>query len=691
PNHSKKLNKSKLRSRLHAICGLIILILLFASQVVFATAEEPGTGTLLLTAKDGSGISQALLLDTEAEVNVSAMTARVTLRQRFRNTTTGWVDGRYVFPMPENAAVNDLIFKIGERIIKGEIKEKQAAKKAYEQARAEGKRAALLESERPNLFTVSVANIEPGGEVVTEITYLQTMDYKNGQFTLRLPTTLTPRYIPGKPQVGSESLAQSFQADGKGWAKNTDEVADASRITPTQTRAAGINPIKLNIRLHPGMNLAEIHSPSHEVIWQQLSDLYEVTLKQEQARMDKDFILNWTSDVHDQPQAALFLEEQDGEQFATLMMMPPQSLQAVALPREMIFIIDSSGSMSGASMPQARAGLIEALGFLQPQDRFNIIDFDDNAVALFNQPVPASPQYLGQARNFANGLLADGGTNMASALDLAFRKKPSEGYLKQVVFMTDGSVGNETALFKLIHQKLDKARLFTVGIGTAPNSYFMRKAAEFGRGSFTYIGNQNEVQEKMTALFKQLQSPVLRDIHIQWPDNAEAEFYPSPVPDLYLGEPLIVSTRIKPVKGDIIIRGQLNGQPWQRVLSVGEPGQHAGLSTLWAQSKITSLLDEIVTGTPENVIKPQVIDLALKHHLATRYTSFVAIEQIPVRPEGESSSEHAVPNLMPAGNKMGLPFPATATSATLSFYLGLLCILLGFVAYSFMRRKGLYA
>lgn len=671
---------------------IVALILLLASQVVFATPEEPGTGTLLLTAKEGSGISQALLLDTEAEVNVSAMTARVTLRQSFRNTTTGWADGRYVFPMPENAAVNDLTLKIGGRIIKGEIKEKKAAKKAYERARAEGKRAALLESERPNLFTVSVANIEPGGEVVTEISYLQTVEYKDGQFSLRLPTTLTPRYIPGKPLVGTELLEQSFQADGKGWAKNTDEVADASKITPPQTYADnGSNQISLNIRIHPGMNLDEIHSPTHEVVWQQLSDLYEVTLKQGQARMDKDFVLSWTPDVHDQPQAALFLEEQDGEQFATLMMMPPQSLQAVALPREMIFIIDSSGSMSGASMRQARTGLIEALGFLKSQDRFNIIDFDDNAVAMFNQPMPATIQHINQAKNFVNGLLADGGTNMAAALQLALNQKPAEGYLKQVVFITDGSVGNETTLFNLIHRKLDKARLFTVGIGSAPNSYFMRKAAEFGRGSFTYIGNLKEVQEKMTALFKQLESPVLRDIHIQWPDGAEAEYYPHPMPDLYLGEPLVISTRIKLVKGDITIRGTLNGQQWERVLSTGEPGSNSGLSTLWARSKVESLLDEIVTGTPEDVIKPQVIDLALKHKLATRYTSFVAIEQVAVKPADSQSSEHAVPSLMPAGNKMGLPFPGTATSATLSFYLGLLFVLLGLAAYPIMRRKGLYA
>ena len=671
---------------------VFLLSMLCFTPMLSANTDEPGTGLLLLSDKTDGTVSQALLLDTEADVQISAMTARVTLKQQFRNHTAGWVDGKYVFPMPENAAVNELTLVIGERIIKGEIKEKQDAKQAFEKARSEGKRAALLESSRPNLFTVSAANIEPGGEISVEITYLQTVDYKNGQFSLRLPTTLTPRYIPGKPQVGSESLEATYRTDGSGWAKNTDEVPDASHITPPQTYADnGSKRMHLNIRIHPGMNLDKIISPSHPVVWQQLSDLYEITLKQGSVQMDKDFVLTWTPSVQDQPQAALFLEALGGAQFATLMMMPPQSLQASALPRELIFIIDSSGSMSGSSMPQARAGLIEALGFLKPQDRFNIIDFDDSATALFAQPVSAQASQVTAAKRFVKGLRADGGTNMAAALQLAFAQKPAAGFLKQVVFITDGSVGNETALFNLIHTQLDNARLFTVGIGSAPNSYFMRKAAEFGRGSFTYIGNLDEVQEKMTSLFKQLESPVLKDIQIQWPLGAEAEFYPNPVPDLYLGEPLVISTRMKPVQGDITIRGTLDGQQWERVLSIGAPAGNTGLSTLWARSKIAALLDEMVTGTPEAVIRPQVVDLAMKHQLASRYTSFVAIEKTPVKPVNTSSSEHQVANQMPAGNTMGMPFPATATVAGQHFYIGLLLLIMGMISWLAMRRKGLPA
>ncbi len=308
-------------------------------------------------------------------------------------------------------------------------------------------------------------------------------------------------------------------------------------------------------------------------------------------------------------------------------------------------------------------------------------------MALFSRPVAATAQQLVQAERFVNGLQADGGTNMASALQLAFSQKPAEDYLQQIVFITDGSVGNETALFQLIHHKLQKARLFTVGIGSAPNSYFMRKAAEFGRGNFTYIGKLDEVQSKMSALFRQLESPVLRDIQIQWPEGAEAESYPDPLPDLYLGEPLVISARIKPVNGDIRVRGSLNGQQWERKISIGNPGLNSGLSTLWARSKVESLLDEVVTGTPEQIIRPHVTDLGIKHSLATRYTSFVAIEQTAVRPNESPSNEHAVPNLMPAGNQMVLPFPATATSATLSFYLGVLFILFSLLIYYLYTRR----
>ena len=665
---------------------LIILALLFITQATYANTEEPGTGLLLLMAKESSAMSQALLLETKADIKVSAMTARVSLQQQFRNNTSGWVDGRYVFPMPESAAINDLTLRTDERVIKGEIKEKQRAKKAFEQARTEGKRAALLESERPNLFTVSVANIRPGGEVIAEITYLQSVEYQDGQFSLRLPTTLTPRYIPGNTLIGSDSLAESYQTNASGWAVNTTEVTDASRITPPQTDSEGINQISIEVRLQPGMNLTKIHSPSHAVIWKQLSDIYEITLQKKNARMDKDFILTWIPSTYDQPQAALFLEELKGEQYAILMMMPPQRAQAVTIPRELIFIIDSSGSMSGTSMPQAKAGLIEALSFLKSEDRFNIIDFDDHALALFSHPMPATDQQLVNAKRFVNGLRADGGTNIASALQLAFSQKRAEDYLQQIVFITDGSVGNETALFQLIHQKLRNARLFTIGIGSAPNSYFMRKAAEFGRGSFTYIGKLNEVQEKITALFRQLESPVLRDIHIQWPEGADAEFYPNPLPDLYLGEPLVISTRIKPVAGDISIRGSLNGQQWERKIAIGNPGSNSVLSTLWARSKVESLLDEMVTGTPEDIIRPQVIDLGIKHSLATRYTSFIAIEQIPVRSVDTASYEHAVLNLMPAGNQMHLPFPATATSAKLSFYLGVFCIVISLLVLLYRKR-----
>ncbi len=651
-----------------ALSTLLVLLLSVFTVMVQASPDEQGSGYLLLTPNSGGEPFQALMLDAEAEINVTAMTAQVTLRQTFVNTTQDWVNGTYVFPLPETAAVSGLTLKIGERIIKGEIHERAQAKKVYEQAKAQGKQASLLESDRPNLFTLSLANIEAGGEVSAEISYLQTVTYSQGSFSMRLPTTFTPRY----------SLASGIK---KG-------VTTSPQTTLRSVDTQNLNPIRIHVNINPGVKLVDINSASDAIDWMEFGGTYEVTLQNDSMPMDHDFLLGWQVAEQDQPDAVLFSEEVEGDWFTTLMVMPPQTLSTESIPRELIYIIDSSGSMQGASMRQARASLLHALDSLSAEDHFNIIDFDDEADALFDQAQIADNLRVSEAIEFVNGLSADGGTNMVSALALALAGSPAEGYLRQVVFITDGSVSNESELFKLIHQELKQTRLFTVGIGSAPNSYFMRKAAEFGRGSFTYISDIADVQQKMTQLFHQLESPVLRDIQIRWPNGSDAEAFPHPIPDLYLGEPLVISTRIKPVSGEVTIKGELNSAPWQRTLSINQPSGYSGLSTLWAKRKIEWLMDKKVTGTPENEVRPAVIDIALKHQLATQYTSFVAVEQIQVRAEDEVSSDHRVASLMPKGRSMALAFPKTATSAELGFYWGLLLIsLAGIYGWILIRKS----
>ena len=292
---------------------------------------------------------------------------------------------------------------------------------------------------------------------------------------------------------------------------------------------------------------------------------------------------------------------------------------------------------------------------------------------------------MAQAIRFVESLDADGGTEIAAALKLAFTNAAEQSRLRQIVFITDGSIANEEALLALIHQQLGNSRLFTVGIGSAPNSYFMRKAAEIGRGSFTYVGALDEVEHKMSALFTQLESPLLRNIKLQWSDDISPQMFPSVIPDLYVGEPLLLKVKMHQLKASVVISGMLNNRRWQRTINLPELGAQTGMASLWARAKIEQLMDELHTGKPEEAIKPTVLSLALKHKLVSKYTSFIAIDSEIARPEHSAAEDAAIANLMPAGSSMPAPWPNTATSATLSFYLSLPFLLLSLLLWRRQR------
>ncbi len=663
---------------------LFTLLILFCSQTAWSSPQNPGTGELWLENSENTGkVVSALLINSSIDIAVTAMTAEVTLVQTFKNQSSEWVNARYLFPLPDDAAVNAMDMTIAERTIRGIIKEKGAAKQAFEQARIEGKQAALLQSQRPNMFSITAVNIPPGAEIKTRLVYLQTIIFKDEKFSLTVPTTFTPRYIPGK--VFSRKLEQeNNESDNTaettyGWAQPTTQVADADQITPPQIHADATlvdHNIDIKITINAGIQIENIDSPLHETQWFDDNGQIHVSLKNQTELMDRDFTLQWSPASFDIPQAAVFREDLDGKAYTTLMLLPPQSNTTKKLPREVIFIIDTSGSMSGVSIRQARKSLNLALNKLHPGDYFNVIEFDDDTHALYPESVIATNKNIISATRFIAGLDADGGTEMLPALLTAFSQPTVENHLRQIVFITDGSVGNEAELFESIKDNLGGARLFTVSIGTAPNSFFMRKAAQFGRGTVTTIHSQSEVTEKITALFNQLENPVLRNIQIEWPESIETEQYPRRIPDLYLGEPLVVYTKSGVLEGKIKISGMLSNETWSSIVSFPESSNSKGQTTIWARKKIEYLMDSMISGTSEEQIKPEVISLALKHSLVSRYTSFVAIDTEPVRPESESADEKLVANLMSQGSTMDITFPRTATSATLSLYIGLLLLLI---------------
>ena len=440
----------------------IALLLIFcrplpAQQEIPAdvTPSQMQSGSLLLKMQNGYQV--ATRMNTDASMSISGLIARVSVRQSFRNDGTEWVEGVYVFPLPDTAAVDRLRMYIGERFIEGEIREKEQAKKEYEQAKQEGKKASLVEQERPNLFTTSVANIGPGEAVTVEIEYLETLRYEEGTFSMRFPVTMTPRYIPGTPLT---------ERKGSGWSPDTTQVGDASRVTPPVVAESTSHQLTVTVDLDAGMPLEIVASRYHpikvsEIAGSDKGGRYRITLADPLTPMDHDFELIWRPSPDTTPRATLFTENFAGQPHLLLMMIPPNdtSVALPRIPRETILIIDTSGSMHGVSIEQARKALELALDGLRPEDRFNVIQFNSVTHALFRVSVPATLDNLDRARNYVQNLSADGGTEMRPALELALHSPAAETHLKQIIFITDGSVGNEQELFALIEASLGNARL----------------------------------------------------------------------------------------------------------------------------------------------------------------------------------------------------------------------------------------
>ena len=659
-----------------------VLLLAGSAEASPDTTEKPGT--LLLRTVDGKAATRAPLLSTDVSFRVSGMLARARVVQTFHNPSADWVEGVYVFPLPENAAVDRLQMRIGERLIESEIRERGAARQVYDRARESGQRTALLDQERPNIFTTRVANIGPRELIAVELEYQQSLRYDNGRYSLRFPMVVGPRYIPGNLRVSA--------TEQLGWSWNTDQVPDAARITPPVLRpeAGPVNPVSIRVELDAGVPLAQVASPYHRVDVRTVSpSRREVELAAGAVPANKDFELTWEPQSGSAPQLAWFAEHKDGRHYGLLMVLPPAAAPGARLAREVVFVLDTSGSMAGASIRQAKDALALALARLAPGDRFNVIEFNSTAHTLFADALPVNPGNVRRAADWVQALQARGGTEMAAALRLALDGSDGGTRVRQVVFLTDGAVGNEEALFGLIRERLGDTRLFTIGIGSAPNSHFMSKAAQLGRGTFTYIGRIDEVQAKMGELFAKLESPVLKGLEVHWPQGVKVESWPARVPDLYAGEPVVIVAALERLEGEVRVGGMRDARPWEARVPLDLNGSGAGMGSLWARGKVEALIDSIREGVPEAQVRTQVIELATAHRLVTKYTSFVAVDKTPARPSAAQLKLAAVPTNLPEGweyDKVFGELPQGATDSRYAMLTGALLLLLAFALLLAPRR-----
>lgn len=624
--------------------------------------QDEGVGGLLLETEVPGVYLPAPTAETEIEVSVVGLTARARVRQSFTNPTDVWVDGLYAFPLPEDAAVDSLFMQVGERVIEGEIHERAEARRIFAEARDSGRRATLLEQKRPNLFTTEVANLGPGERIEVTLEYQEQLTFDGGIVALTVPMVAAPRYLPKSPWPSPD------------W------------VDPAVGSGGGFGRVELEVTLDAGFPVERMGSLSHGIATTKAGgSAYRVRLDPGASGTvtgTRDFVLEWAPAVGDEPRAAVWSEEVGGDTYALVMVMPPSegSVSELDLPREVVFVVDTSGSMEGASLAQARQAVLWALERLRSQDSFNVIEFNSFASKLFPASVPAGPQALRQARGFVAGLQATGGTEMMTALEAALGTPAVPGAVRQVVFATDGSVGNEAELARYIETHRGASRLFPVGIGSAPNRHFIERAATVGRGTATTIADPAEVGVKMAELFAKLSRPVATDLAVQWSDP-RVETWPAVLPDLYWGEPVMLTARLPAGAPETLeITGRLGDESFRLTPRLRDGRvRAAGVEKLWAREKIASLSGGLLDVEHYDATREEILAVALEHHLVSDFTSLVAVERTPAVAPAMRLATARLPVTLPEGwAAAGYgALPQTATQWRLLILLGGILILAG--------------
>jgi Ca-activated chloride channel family protein len=603
-------------------------------QGVAPEPEGSTTGELQVVGPDGKLVGRFPLRHTEVHASVSGGIAEVTVEQFFQNPYDRSIEAVYVFPLPHDAAVNDLEIRIGERVVRGEIHERQKAREIYEQAKQQGRTAALLDQERPNVFTQSVANILPGHEVVVKLRYLDLLQYEDGAYEMVFPTVVGPRYIPGQA---------ASQRGGTGWSRDTDRVPDASRITPpvVPPGARAGHDIMIAVELHTGVPLQDVQSVNHVVdVERPDASTASIRLRPSDTIPNKDFVLRWRV-AGQGPEFGLLPHRgagRDGFGYFTFLLQPEaEVLASEARPKEMVFVLDCSGSMSGEPIAKAKAAVRWALQNLNPDDTFQVIRFSERASPFAPGPIPNTPENVQRALAYVEGLQGEGGTEMLSGIEAALSFVRDAARLRVVCFLTDGYIGNEEEILSAVRDRIGEARLFSFGVGSSVNRYLLDELAREGRGVADFIPLDAETRPLVEKFYARIAKPYLTDVSIDWGGLDVTDVYPEKLPDLFAGQPLVLAGRYRHAgHGEIAIRGHLGRRAFQRRIRVDLPERAAGneaVDVLWARRRIDEVMRQMLRGERQDLVQ-QVTDTALEFRLVTRYTSFVATDNQVVAKDG---------------------------------------------------------
>ena len=617
------------------ILAVPLAIYFYPQSTAFAQGAYT-SGALTVTDSSGKPKATCPLKHTDVKAEISGFISRVVVTQQFENPFSEKIEAVYTFPLPQNAAVDDMTMTVGERTIRGKILPREEAQAVYDAARSSGKVASLLDQERPNIFTQSVANILPGEQIKITISYVETLSYVNGAYEFVFPMVVGPRYVPGSP---------TGRQQGNGFAPDTDRVPDASRITPNSPPPAmrSGHDISLDVTLDAGLILDDLNSKTHNVDIQRTdSHSARLRLREGSTIPNKDFVLRY--DVAGRAiQDALLTHRSDKGGYFTLILQPPERVTAEDVrPKELVFVLDTSGSMSGFPINKAKETMKLALDSLYPSDTFNLITFAGDTRILFPEPVPATPGNLAKAQAFLSASAGYGGTEMMTAIKAALEPSDDQSHVRIVCFMTDGYVGNDMEIISEV-QKHPNARVFSFGIGSAVNRFLLDKMAEAGRGEVEYVGLTDDGSAAARRFHERVRDPLLTDIAIDWNNLPVADVYPQRIPDLFSAKPLVIKGRYTAAgRGTIRLRGKMAGTDFVRDIPVEFPetmALHDVLAPLWARARIDDLMSQDFNGAQAGTMRPDlkktITQLGIEYRLMTQFTSFVAVEEKVVTDRGK--------------------------------------------------------
>lgn len=595
------------------------------------------------------------LMGTKVEADIVGFGARVTVRQTFANPTDRAIEAVYTFPLPSDAAVDRMRMKIGDRIIEGSIKRKEEARRIYEEAKNRGQVASLLDQARPNIFTQSVANIMPGAKVDIEISYVETLKFEKGEFEFSYPMVVGHRYT-GQGTNDSEKITPP--------------------ITPKGTRTgAGI---ELKVNIDAGMRIEEINSKLHAINLQKRdANRATISLAKRDEIPNRDFILRYRVAGTQMKSAFLSYADPKNGGFFTLILMPPRAPQSSQIaPKEVLFVIDQSGSQNGFPIEKSRELSKKMIEALNPNDTFNVLGFNTKVNYLWSEPRKFSEANKMEAWAFINGLQANGGTHLIDAVRGALSPKADPDRRRLVVFNTDGYIGNDFEVLAEIAKHRCNTRMFTFGIGNSVNRFLIEGMSREGRGDAEFVTLSDNADAAVARFIERTRYPVLLDVEAKFEGVQVADVLPKVIPDVFGDHPIILKGRyLAPGSGRIVLSGKLGGdQDWVQTINLNLPDLPGGtfsldtglqanagdpdpvdipdvenaeaplrkgsaIATLWARAMVDEIARQdylaVQRGDSKSTVAANITRLGLSFGIMTQFTSFVAVENRVVNLDGK--------------------------------------------------------